>query len=323
MPHLLIAGKIHDAGLAMLKDTKGITYDYVTEISHDSYATLVHKADGLVVRTQPVPAMTIAKATNLKIVSRHGVGYDAVDVSALNERKIPLAIVGDVNSRPVAEHAMMLILALAKKARSYDNATREGAWSLRNRFDSFELHEKTLLIIGFGRIGRHVATMASGFGMTILAHDPGLTPEAIRAAGAVPIASLMEGLALADIITLHAPKVGDRPLISQPQLAAMKSSAIIVNTARGTLIDEVALTEALVTGQLAGAGLDVFSEEPPPMDHPLFNCENVIVTPHTASLTGEAAVRMAVMSVKNVLDYFEGRLDPSLVVNRDIIQFGL
>ena len=124
-------------------------------------------------------------------------------------------------------------------------------------------------------------------------------------------------------ITLHAPKVGDRPIIGQTQLAAMKSSAIIVNTARGTLIDEVALTEALLTGQLAGAGLDVFSEEPPPTDHPLFKCDNVIVTPHSASLTAEAAVRMAVMSVKNVLDFFEGRLDSSLVVNRDVIQFGL
>jgi len=322
MPHLLIAGKIHDAGLALIRDAKGVTYDYVSEISHESYAGLIQKADGLVVRTQPVPAETIGKATKLKIVSRHGVGYDAVDVSALNIRRIPLAIVGDVNSRPVAEHAMMLILALAKKIRIFDGATRDGKWDRRNRFDSTELDGKILLIVGFGRIGHHVARMASGFGMTILAYDPGLAPETIRTAGAEPVESLMDGLSRADIITLHAPRTGEAPLIGSSQLAGMKRSALIVNTARGSLIDEAALATALDSGLLAGAGLDVFSEEPPSAHHPLFDRDDVLVSPHTASLTAEAAIRMAVMSVRNVLDYFEGRLDPSLVVNRAAIGFG-
>ena len=322
MPHLLIAGKIHDAGMGLLMNAKGVTYDYVPEISHESYAGLIHRADGLVVRTQPVPAETIEKATKLKIVSRHGVGYDAVDVAALNMRGIPLAIVGDVNSRPVAEHAMMLVLALTKKIRTYDAATRGGDWALRNRFDSIELDGKTLLIVGFGRIGRHVAHMASGFGMKILAYDPGLTPEAIQAAGAEPVVLLMDGLSRADIVTLHAPKTGETPLIGSSQLAAMKCSALIVNTARGGLIDEAALGVALDSGQLAGAGLDVFSEEPPVVHHPLFDRDDVLFSPHTASLTAEAAIRMAVMSVQNVLSYFEGRLDPSLVVNRDAIGFG-
>ena len=279
MPHLLIAGKIHDAGLALIRDAKGVTYDYVPEISHESYAGLIQKADGLVVRTQPVPAETIGKATKLKIVSRHGVGYDAVDVSALNIRRIP-------------------------------------------RFDSTELDGKILLIVGFGRIGHHVARMASGFGMTILAYDPGLAPETIRTAGAEPVESLMDGLSRADIITLHAPRTGEAPLIGSSQLAGMKRSALIVNTARGSLIDEAALATALDSGLLAGAGLDVFSEEPPSAHHPLFDRDDVLVSPHTASLTAEAAIRMAVMSVRNVLDYFEGRLDPSLVVNRAAIGFG-
>lgn len=322
MPHLLIAGKIHDAGMALIRDANGVTYDYVPEISHESYARLIHKADGLVVRTQPVPAETINKATKLRIVSRHGVGFDAVDVAALNMRGIPLAIVGDVNSRPVAEHAMMLVLALAKKIRTYDAATRGGDWSLRNRFDSTELDGKTLLIVGFGRIGRHVAHMASGFGMKILVHDPGLTSVAMQTAGVEPVILLMDGLSRADIVTLHAPKTGEVPLIGSTQLAAMKRSALIVNTARGGLIDETALAAALDSGHLAGAGLDVFAEEPPPGHHPLFDRVDVLVSPHTASLTAEAAIRMAVTSVRNVLDYFEGRLDPSLVVNRDAIGFG-
>ena len=317
MPHLLIAGKIHDEGLALLKAAKGITYDYVTEISHESYAPLIGKADGLVIRTQPLPAATIARGERLKVVSRHGVGYDAVDVNALNARGIPLAIIGDVNSRPVAEHAMMLMLALAKKVRGYDAATRQGPWGYRNSFEAVELHEKTLLIVGFGRIGRHVARMAAGFGMIIYAYDPFQTQDIIRQGGAEPVPDLNAGLASADFVTVHVPMSGSKALIGAEELARMKRTALIVNTARGGLIDEVALQAALDTGRLAGAGLDVFSTEPPPADHPLFSNEKVILSPHSASLTAESAIRMAVMSVKNALDYFDAKLDPALVVNRD------
>ena len=317
MPHLLIAGKIHDDGIALLKTAKGVTYDYVTEISHDSYAPLIDKADGLVVRTQPVPALTIAQGKNLKIVSRHGVGYDAVDVPALNARGIPLAIIGDVNSRPVAEHAMMLMLALAKKVRTYDAATRVGPWGYRNSFEAIELHEKNLLVVGFGRIGRHVAKMASGFGMTIYAFDPFQSNDAIKAGGAEPVTDLKTGLALADFVSVHVPMSGGKAVIGSEELACMKKSALIVNTARGGLIDESALHAALQSGQIAGAGIDVFLEEPPPADHPLFASEKVILSPHSASLTAESAIRMAVMSVKNALDYFDAKLDPAFVVNRD------
>ncbi len=317
MPHLLIAGKIHDDGIALLKTAKGVTYDYVTEISHDSYAPLIDKADGLVVRTQPVPALTIAQGKNLKIVSRHGVGYDAVDVPALNARGIPLAIIGDVNSRPVAEHAMMLMLALAKKVRTYDAATRVGPWGYRNSFEAIELHEKNLLVVGFGRIGRHVAKMASGFGMNIYAFDPFQSNDAIKAGGAEPVTDLKTGLALADFVSVHVPMSGGKAVIGSEELACMKKSALIVNTARGGLIDENALHAALQSGQIAGAGIDVFLEEPPPADHPLFASEKVILSPHSASLTAESAIRMAVMSVKNALDYFDAKLDPAFVVNRD------
>ena len=317
MPHLLIAGKIHDDGIALLKTAKGVTYDYVTEISHDSYAPLIDKADGLVVRTQPVPALTIAQGKNLKIVSRHGVGYDAVDVPALNARGIPLAIIGDVNSRPVAEHAMMLMLALAKKVRAYDTATRVGPWGYRNSFEAIELHEKNLLVVGFGRIGRHVAKMASGFGMNIYAFDPFQSNDAIKASGAEPVTDLKTGLALADFVSVHVPMSGGKAVIGSEELACMKKSALIVNTARGGLIDENALHAALQSGQIAGAGIDVFLEEPPPADHPLFASEKVILSPHSASLTAESAIRMAVMSVKNALDYFDAKLDPAFVVNRD------
>jgi D-3-phosphoglycerate dehydrogenase len=319
VPHLLIAGKIHDEGIKLLDASPSFTYDYVTEISHDSYAPLLAKADGLVIRTQPLPAATIASAPSLKIVSRHGVGYDAVDVPALNARGIPLAIVGDVNSRPVAEHAMMMMIALAKKVRKYDDATRHNRWNYRNGFEASELHLKSLLIIGFGRIGRHVARMAEGFGMVIKAYDPFQSPDTIRQNGAEPVADLSEGLSDADFVTLHLPMTNQKALISADELARMKRTAIIVNTARGGLIDETALDQALTKGMIGGAGIDVFQAEPPPADHPLFRHDTVLLSPHSASLTAESAVRMAVMSVKNAIDYFEKRLDPMLLVNRDHI----
>lgn len=317
MPHILIAGKIHDDGLAIVEKAKGISFDYVTEISYDSYAPLLEKADGLIIRTQPLPAETIMAAHKLQIVSRHGVGYDAVHLPSLNERGIPLTIVGDVNSKPVAEHAMMMILGLAKRVRIYDGATRDGRWSYRNSFDAIELDGKTLLVIGFGRIGRNVARMASSFGMVIHAYDPMQTHDMIRATGANPVENLRAGLALADFVTIHAPKIGDKPLIGRDELKAMKPSAFIVNTARGGMIDENALCDALEAKELAGAGIDVFVDEPPTMGHRLFTRAEVILSPHSASLTSEAAQRMAVMSVQNVIDYFENKLDPALVVNRD------
>jgi len=321
-PHLLVAGNIHEAGLHLLETQTDVTYDYVPDLLYNSYAPLMPKADGLVIRTQPVRADTIASAPSLKIVSRHGVGYDAVDVEALNNRKIPLAIVGDVNSRAVAEHAMTMLLALSKKVRIYDRAVRNGQWNLRNQFDSLELFEKTLLIVGLGRIGSHLLGMARGFGMTILAHDPGLSPEVIKQAGAEPVASLQDGLKRADLVSLHAPKTGDQPLIGKAELAVMKSTALLVNTARGGLIDEGALVEALENKILRGAGLDVFSDEPPAASSALLHRDDVILTPHTASLTTESAIRMAVTSIQNALDYFTGKLNPALVVNRDAIGFG-
>lgn len=317
MPHILIAGKIHEDGLMLIEKARGFTFDYVTEINFESYAPLLEKADGLVIRTQPLPAETIMAAHRLRIVSRHGVGYDAVHVPSMNARGIPLTIVGDVNSRPVAEHAMMMILGLAKRVRIYDGATRDARWSYRNSFDAIELDGKALLIIGFGRIGRNIARMASGFGMTIHAYDPMLTPDDIKQAGAIPVTDLHIGLAIADFVTIHAPKTGDKALIGRDELKAMKPTSFIINTARGGLIDENALCDALEAQELAGAGMDVFVEEPPPMGHRLFTRADVILSPHSASLTTESAQRMAVMSVQNAIDYFEKKLDPALVVNRD------
>ena len=177
MPHLLIAGKLHPSGIDLATSAAGVTFDYVEEISEPSYAPLIGKADGLVIRTQPLSAATIATAERLRIVSRHGVGYDSVDLPALNDRGIVLAVVGDVNSVSVAEQAMTLLLAAAKRVIRSDRAVRGGGWGWRNQLEQGELWKKRLLIVGFGRSGRHLARMAAGFGMEIRAFDPFLARQ--------------------------------------------------------------------------------------------------------------------------------------------------
>ncbi|MFQ8433913.1 hydroxyacid dehydrogenase, partial [Amaricoccus sp. W119] len=287
MPHVLVAGKLHPSGIELLRARPDLSFDYVEEVSEPSCAALIDRADALVIRTQPLSAATVAKAGRLRIVSRHGVGYDSVDLAALNARGIALAVVGDVNSISVAEQAMMLLLAAAKRAVRADRAVRSGGWTWRNGLEPGELWGKRLLIIGFGRAGRHLARMARGFGMEIRAHDPFLAargwPED-QEGGQVAPAGLAEGLAWADFVSVHAPRT-DRPVIGAPELAAMKPSAILVNTARGGVVDEPALIAALAGNRLAGAGLDVFDAEPPAPENPLLAMDNVILSPHVAGLT--------------------------------------
>jgi D-3-phosphoglycerate dehydrogenase len=315
MPHLLIAGKLHPAGLALLEGGDGFTYDYVEEVSEPSYAPLIGKADALVIRTQPLSAPTIDAASRLRIVSRHGVGYDSVDVATLNKRRIPLCVVSDVNSLSVAEHAIMLILASAKRLLRADRAVREGPWGWRNALEAGEISGKNLLILGYGRSGRHLARMALGFGMQTRAFDPFLVKQGWPDGPVAPVASLVEGLAWADVISVHVPKAG-RPILGAEEFAQVKPGVVIVNTARGGIIDEAALAAALATGLVGAAGLDVFDEEPPAKAHPLLAFNQVVLTPHIAGLTQQAAQRMAVSSVQNVLDFFAGRLAPDLIVNK-------
>ena len=317
MPHVLIAGFLHPTGIAMLRQAPDVTFDYVEEISEASYQAYLPDAEGVVIRTQPMGEASIARAPALRIVSRHGVGYDAVDLPALNARNIPLCIVGDVNSGGVAEHAMLLILAVSHRLIAADRAVRSGDWGWRNGLQTHEVAGKRLLIIGFGRIGRQLAALARAFGMQVHAHDPFVPadqwPDLARREP-----DLARALTLADAVSLHLPRV-DHAVLGAAELARMKPGAIVINTARGGLVDEVALARALREGKLGGAGIEVFAAEPPGTDHPLFGLDRAVLTPHNAALTVECAERMAIASVQNVLDFFAGNLDPALIVNKDAL----
>lgn len=316
MPHLLVAGKLHPAGEALLRDlpARGITVDYVEEVSEPSYAPLIRKADALVIRTQPLSAATIALAERLKVVSRHGVGYDSVDLAALNARGIALTIVGDVNSISVAEHAMMQLLAAAKRVLPADRAVREpNQWGWRNRLEQQEISGKNLLIIGYGRTGQRLARMATGFEMNVRAHDPYLSRKGWPEGPVAEIADLDEGLAWADCISIHVPKA-DKPTLGAHEIALMKPGVILANTARGGVVDEAALAKALASGHVGAAGVDVFDDEPP-LASPLFAHPTAVLSPHIAGLTAECGERMAIASIRNALNYLDGTIDNSLIVN--------
>jgi D-3-phosphoglycerate dehydrogenase len=317
-PRVLVAGKIHQAGIDLLKSRKGLSVDLVEAVTTDAYRPYLGSADAILIRTQPMTEAEIALAPKLKIVSRHGVGFDAVDVNALSARDIPLAIVGDVNSRAVAEHTLMLMLAVARRTVAHHIASTTGSWNERNRFDAVELDGKTLLVLGFGRIGRRVAELAKAFGMTVMAYDPYVSADQVKEAGVTSTAELTSALSSADYVSVHMPG-GQGPVIGTSELALMKPTAIVINTARGGVVDEYALDLALRERRIRAAGLDVFEQEPPVAGSSLLNNPFLTVSPHNAGLTEECAMRMALAAAQNILDLFDGRLAPELVVNRSAL----
>ena len=320
MPHVLVAGKVHPSALDILGNMPGLVVDYTEENSTESLMPGLLQADALLIRTQRLSAEYIDRSPNLKLVSRYGVGCDNIAIDALVRRGIPLAIVGDVLSHTVAEHAMTLMLAAAKRLIRYRNASLGPDWNYRNSLEAEELGGKNLLIIGLGRIGRQLARMAVVFGMRVTAFDPFTATAAIDDDSVVLLNDLDGALAAADFVSLHVPST-EKPLIGPRQLRCMKPTAIVINTARGGVIDEAALAEALRSGEIAAAGIDVYEDEPPGPGHPLSLLDQVILTPHSASLTRECARRMAVASAQNIVDFFQGKLDASLVVNAEAIGF--
>jgi D-3-phosphoglycerate dehydrogenase len=293
----------------------------IVDGSLEALAEQIVDADGVTIRTSPLPAEIIERAGRLKVVSRHGVGYDNIDVEALSRRGIPLAIAADANATAVAEHTLFFMLALAKQALRYDRATREGGWAVRNSLDAVDLMGRRVLVMGFGRIGREVARRCAAFGMAVMVYDPYVQANLIEAEGAFrSVPDFQAVLPETDVLTVHMPLgEGSRGLIGARELAALPDHAFVINAARGGIVDEAALHDALTTGKIAGAGLDVFDQEPPPSDHPLFALDNVILSPHSAGLSKEAAIRMAISTAKNVLAGIDGKLDPWMVVNREVL----
>ena len=313
MPNILIAGELHPSGLEIIKQNPKYSIDYLKEVSNENFLPYLKNADALIIRTQTLKKNHIEKAKKLKIVSRHGVGYDNVDYQELKKRNIPLTIVGDVNSTSVSEHTMMLIISVFKKIILADFSTRNSLWNYRNNYEPRELYGKNLLIIGFGRIGKKLGKLAKAFGMNIHVYDPYIENKfdeyEIRY-----FQNLTTALCNADCISLNLPKV-DKPIITKENSQYLKHGVVIINTARGELIEEKVLKDGIQEGIISGVGLDVFDSEPVEKNHFLFKYKQVIFTPHQAGLSQEAAERMSIKSINNILDYYDGSLDSSLIVN--------
>ena len=284
------------------------------------FQALLRDADGVALTTTPLRAADIEAAPRLRAVGRIGVGYDAVDVQALNRRGIPLVTCGTDNSPTVAEYAMFMMLALCKRGAAMDALVRQGGWSRRYAALTTELLGKTVLIVGFGRIGTRIAKRCLAMEMEVEVSDPYVSAEAIRSAGCEPVADLDAALSGADFVTIHCPKTPETAVMfDAPRLARMKPSARLINPARGGLVDEAALYAALAAGKLAGAGIDVFDREPPLTDNPLFTLPNVIVAPHMAGNSRESLDRAALTVTRNLLSVLDGAPTREYVVNPEAL----
>ena len=318
---IVIDGDVHSSALAVLEARDDIDLVKVPLEDAAALAKAVSGANGILARSARITPELIASANGLQIVSRHGVGYDRVNIEALSARKIPLAVTGTANSPSVAEHAMMFMLACAKRLRPTDQRTRNGDFlKARQELGRVELLEKKVLIIGFGRIGKIVARRCQGFDMQVLACDPFIDQKTIRDAGVTPVKNFHDVLREVDYLTIHVPLNDETEnLIDVEELALLKSTAILVNCARGGIINEDALYDVLKNEKIFGAGIDVFAIEPTPGDHPLFTLDNVLVNPHAAASAMECLERMGVQAAQNILDLFDGKLDPGMVVNQEVL----
>jgi D-3-phosphoglycerate dehydrogenase / 2-oxoglutarate reductase len=257
---------------------------------------------------------------DMKVVTRIGVGYDAVDVPALSRRKVPLMVAGTANSPSVAEQALFMMLTLAKRAQEMHAMVKQGTWASRLGQLPFDLYGKSVLIVGFGRIGTRTARRCLAMEMQVLVYDPYKSPADIKAAGCEAVGDLDAALPRADFVSIHCPKTPETVgMFNAARLRLMKPTAYLINTARGGLIDEKALHDALVSGKLAGAGLDVFEQEPPPVGQALHSLPNVIMAPHVAGVTVEAVDRMSEQTALNILSALDGAPIRQNVINPDVL----
>ena len=306
--------------MQLLRSHDELTHEVLEKPSQKEISIKLAKADALIIRTTKLSADMMDKANQLKIVARHGVGYDNVPVDVLSRKKIPLATTGNANAITVAEHALYLILTLAKRGSTFDRAMREGDWESRNRLQGSEIFGKNLLLVGYGRIGREVAKRALAFGMRIHVFDPYVDSEQVIQAGAIYINDLGASLSETDFLSLHLPfTLQNRHIIGASEIKTLPTTAYVINTARGGLIDEDELLKALDAGTLAGAGLDCFEQEPPQRKMELLRSDKVVLSPHNASLTAECTRRLGLVCVENVVDALTGRLQKDRVVNWEAV----
>ena len=317
---ILVIQGLHDKGLEMLEKRSDIEYKVLMSDDEKEILKASEDVHGITVRTAKITNNIIENAQNLLVVSRHGVGYDSINLKALNKKKVPLTIAAHSNMISVSEQAMFFLLALNKKVFYYDKFTRDGDWSNRWDVKALDLAGKNVLVIGFGRIGSNFVKRALAFDMNVFVSDPFIDQKIITKSGAIIVNDVNKILPKMDAITIHCPKNKETTnLFTIQEFNKMKQTSFIINCARGGILNENDLYEALVHKRIAGAGLDVFDKEPSPSSNPLFNLSNVILSPHIAGVTVESTIRMATETVKNVFDVIDKKINKDVVVNKNEI----
>ena len=313
---VLVVQGLHEQGLEMLKQRSDIEFNVLLSDDENEILEAAKDVNGITVRTAQITEKIIKSSKNLQVISRHGVGYDSINLKALNNKKIPLTIAAHSNMISVSEQAMFFLLALNKNVFYYDDFTRKGDWTNRWDVKAWDLAQKNILVIGFGRIGSNFVKRALAFDMNVYVYDPYVEKEKVKISGAIPVDNISENLQKMDAVTLHCPKNDETTdLFTKKEFNLMKKSSFIINCARGGILNEEDLYEALKDENISGAGLDVFDVEPTPSSNPLFKLNNVILSPHIAGVTVESTVRMATETVQNVLDVLDDKVNQSVVIN--------
>jgi D-3-phosphoglycerate dehydrogenase len=317
---VLVNKPIHEAALERLRQEVKVLTPYTA--SAKELLELLPQAHGIILCFGfDMGGAEMDQGKNLEVIGRHGAGLDSVDLAAASERDIPVIFTPYGPTQSTAEHVFLLMLATARRLPRLDRATRSGDFEIRERPDGMgcEMQGKALGVVGFGRIGQRVAQMCrDALNMPIYVFDPYIDPETVSAWGGTYIQNLIELAGQVDVLTVHTPLVPrTNHLMSRDVIRAMKPGGILINAARGAVVDEQALIEALRDGHLAGAGLDVYDPEPPTLDNPLFEFEQVVLTPHVASFTEEGRRRMSFTVVEDMLRVLRGER-PEFLANPEV-----
>ena len=313
---IAIIEEIHKDGVELLDKHPNFEYELISDVSEKNIIEKLPNFDACTLRVSKLDEKILKHCPKLKAISRHGVGYDNVDLNYIKNNKISLLITATANAVAVAEHVLSMFLSLSKSIIRYDEEVRTGNFKKNaNKITTFELLNKNILIAGFGRIGKKLISRSLAFGTKVYVYDPYIDEQIIKEHGGIKVSSIEEGLKIADYVSLHMPLTNEtKDLLNYDVFKKMKKNSILVNTARGGIINEYDLDRALNEGLIFGAGLDVFSNEPVENNNPLLKNKNIILSPHSATFTNECTSRMSIETTKNIIDFFENTLDKSMIV---------
>tara|TARA_B100000029_G_scaffold233716_1_gene230991 strand:- start:551 stop:1507 length:957 start_codon:yes stop_codon:yes gene_type:complete len=317
MKKILIIKNIHQSGIDLLKKRDDYNFEIIEDLKIENLKKKLADCDAISLRTFNFNQNLIEASKKLKIISRHGVGYDNVDTNSLKKKGITLAITANANADSVSEHVFFMMLNISRGIGIYDQTVKSGNFLNRSKLPlSRELWNKKILIMGFGRIGKNLIKKCKGFDMEVYVYDPYVKEEVIKNFGGIKIDDLYDCIKLMDYVSVHMP-LNDKTknLINIKVFNLMKKTSIIVNTSRGGIINEIDLNNALNKNIIFGAGLDVFEKEPPDSSNPLLTNKKAFLSPHSATYTNECVERMGKETIQNIIDFFDGKLNKSMIVN--------